>query len=134
MDTNELTEKVGLLENRLSDLEDEMREVREKLGDPHSSLTMNPNDQDPLFEEVVKLIRGSSSASASLFQRRMKIGYARAARILDELTAAGYVSESRGSKPRKVLQKKEETAAKIGSTCPTWDVGVFAIDSRWICS
>ncbi len=59
-------------------------------------------DRDSLFYQALELIRGLDTASASLFQRRMKVGYARAARILDELHEAGYVSASEGAKPRKV--------------------------------
>lgn len=59
---------------------------------------------DPLFEQALKLIQGSDLASASLLQRKLKIGYARAARILDELQEAGYVGEAEGSKPRSVIK------------------------------
>jgi S-DNA-T family DNA segregation ATPase FtsK/SpoIIIE len=44
-------------------------------------------------------------ASASLLQRRLSIGYARAARILDQLEAAGYVSPAEGPKPREVIKR-----------------------------
>lgn len=60
---------------------------------------------DPYFAEAVKIIQTANIASASLLQRKMAIGYARAARILDELQEAGYVDEGVGSKPRKVLKK-----------------------------
>ena len=59
-------------------------------------------DRDALFGQALELIRGLDTASASLFQRRMKVGYARAARILDELHEAGYVGAAEGAKPRKV--------------------------------
>ena len=65
-----------------------------------------PNQaQDTLFPDAVKLIEGQETASASLFQRRMQVGYARAARILDELHDAGYVGPPIGAHPRKVLQR-----------------------------
>lgn len=60
-------------------------------------------DRDPLFDEAVKVICSHDKASASLLQRRLKVGYARAARILDEMEAAGLVSSAEGSKPRDVL-------------------------------
>ena len=60
---------------------------------------------DPFFDEAVKIIQTANIASASLLQRKMKIGYARAARILDELQEAGYVDEGVGSKPRRVLKQ-----------------------------
>jgi S-DNA-T family DNA segregation ATPase FtsK/SpoIIIE len=59
-------------------------------------------DRDPLFGQALDLIRGLDTASASLFQRRLKVGYARAARILDELHDAGHVGPAEGAKPRKV--------------------------------
>jgi len=62
-------------------------------------------DNDPYFNQAVETISQFDKASASLLQRRLKIGYARAARILDELEAAGYVSPSEGSKPREVLSR-----------------------------
>lgn len=64
-------------------------------------------DTDPLFDQAVDLIRGADKASSSLFQRRFKVGYARAARILDELETAGYVGPAEGSKPRAVLIKAD---------------------------
>lgn len=62
-------------------------------------------DNDPLFNQAVEVIMQSDKASASLLQRRMKVGYARAARILDELEAAGYIGPSDGSKPREILRR-----------------------------
>nr|MBP6994466.1 DNA translocase FtsK [Candidatus Woesebacteria bacterium] len=71
--------------------------------------TNGGGDTDPLFEQAVELIRGADKASSSLFQRRFKVGYARAARILDELESAGYVGPAEGSKPRTVLIKTNAT-------------------------
>lgn len=61
---------------------------------------------DPLFDKALKLIQQSNLASASLLQRKLQIGYARAARILDDLQDAGYVADAEGSKPRKILKKE----------------------------
>lgn len=63
-------------------------------------------DADPLFLQAVEIISQFDKASASLLQRRMKVGYARAARILDELEAAGYVGPAEGSKPREVVKRQ----------------------------
>lgn len=65
-------------------------------------------DRDDLFEEAVRTIVQYDRASASLLQRRLKVGYARAARILDELEAAGIVGVGEGSKPRDVLVRNAE--------------------------
>lgn len=59
-------------------------------------------DRDPLFDEAVKLFSQYDKASSSLIQRRLSVGYARAARILDQLYEAGFVGPAEGSKPREV--------------------------------
>lgn len=59
-------------------------------------------DRDSKFAEVVELISQYDKASSSMIQRRLSVGYARAARILDQLHAAGMVSSPEGSKPREV--------------------------------
>lgn len=64
--------------------------------------------QDDLFEEALRTICQYDRASASLLQRRLRIGYARAARLLDELEMAGIVGPGEGSKPRDVLVKNAE--------------------------
>jgi DNA segregation ATPase FtsK/SpoIIIE, S-DNA-T family len=60
-------------------------------------------DRDPMFDDAVTLVQDLGKASSSLMQRRLKLGYARAARILDQLEAAGIVGPSKGSKPRDIL-------------------------------
>lgn len=62
--------------------------------------------EDEQFEEAVEIIKAYDRASASLLQRRLKVGYARAARLLDELEKAGYVGPGEGVKPREVLATK----------------------------
>jgi S-DNA-T family DNA segregation ATPase FtsK/SpoIIIE len=69
--------------------------------------------RDELFEEAKNLIQQSDKASASLLQRRLSVGYARAARILDELEAAGVVGPQNASKPREVYQRGERVSAPI---------------------
>jgi len=65
-------------------------------------------EEDPLLEEAEKLVIQTRKASASFLQRRMRIGYARAARLLDLLEKKGIVGPAQGSKPREVLVGKEE--------------------------
>ena len=65
------------------------------------------NDKDALFEDAARLIVASQSGSTSLLQRRMKLGYNRAGRLMDQLEAAGIVGASQGSKVRDVLIKTE---------------------------
>lgn len=59
-------------------------------------------EKDEFFDEAVKIFSQYDKGSASLIQRRLKVGYARAARILDELHEHGIVGEAEGSKPREV--------------------------------
>jgi S-DNA-T family DNA segregation ATPase FtsK/SpoIIIE len=63
--------------------------------------------RDVLFEEAAKLIVHAQMGSTSLIQRRMKLGYNRAGRLMDQLESAGLVGPSQGSKPREVLYKTE---------------------------
>ncbi len=61
--------------------------------------------KDAMFDEAVRVVHQHDKASASLLQRRLSIGYARAARMLDQLEAAGIVGPGDGSKPRDVMQQ-----------------------------
>lgn len=70
------------------------------------TFVVNGEERDALFREAAELVVREKKASASLLQRRFKIGYARAARILDQMEKAGIVGPSEGSKARKVLVSK----------------------------
>jgi S-DNA-T family DNA segregation ATPase FtsK/SpoIIIE len=65
------------------------------------------NSKDPLFGDAARLIVQNQVGSTSLLQRRMKLGYNRAGRLMDQLEAAGVVGKSQGSKAREVLIKSE---------------------------
>ena len=65
------------------------------------------NDRDSLFEDAARLIVQNQIGSTSLLQRRMKLGYNRAGRLMDQLEAAGIVGPSQGSKARDVLIKTD---------------------------
>ncbi|MFM7710687.1 MAG: DNA translocase FtsK 4TM domain-containing protein [Ferruginibacter sp.] len=65
------------------------------------------NDKDPLFEDAARLIVASQQGSTSLLQRKMKLGYNRAGRLMDQLESAGVVGPSQGSKVRDVLIKTD---------------------------
>lgn len=64
--------------------------------------------EDELYEKALEIVVSSQRASASLLQRRLRVGYARAARLLDLLEAKGVIGPQEGSKPREVLVKKQE--------------------------
>jgi DNA segregation ATPase FtsK/SpoIIIE, S-DNA-T family len=65
------------------------------------------SDKDALFEDAARLIVQNQLGSTSLIQRRMKLGYNRAGRIMEQLESAGIVGPSQGSKPREVYVKTE---------------------------
>ncbi len=71
------------------------------------------NDLDPMFEEAARLIVRHQQGSVSLLQRRLKLGYSRAARIVDQLEQAGIVGPSEGSKAREVIVENEEQLETI---------------------
>ncbi len=64
--------------------------------------------EDPLLFEAAKIFALHKQASATLLQRKLKVGFARAARIMDELEKLGIIGPPEGSKPRKVLKTEEE--------------------------
>lgn len=61
------------------------------------------DDEDELIDEATRIIIEENTASVSLLQRKLRVGYARAGRIIDQLEAKGVVGPYEGSKPRKVL-------------------------------
>lgn len=65
-------------------------------------------DSDPMLEDAIRVVVENGQASTSLLQRKLKLGYARAARIVDEMEERGVVGPYEGSKPRKVLITKEQ--------------------------
>lgn len=66
-------------------------------------------DKDELYPEAVKVIKKAGKGSASLLQRRLSVGYARAARILDQMQEEGLVGPAQGSKAREVFEENFET-------------------------
>ena len=77
------------------------------------SREFNPDDRDPLFEEAAQLIVQHQQGSASLLQRRLKLGYNRAGRIIDQLEAARIIGPFEGSKAREVLIKDPISLSQI---------------------
>jgi DNA segregation ATPase FtsK/SpoIIIE, S-DNA-T family len=71
------------------------------------------NELDPMFEEAARVIVRHQQGSVSLLQRRLKLGYSRAARIVDQLEQAGIVGPSEGSKAREVIVDSEEQLETI---------------------
>ncbi|MCC8425590.1 DNA translocase FtsK [Mucilaginibacter sp. UR6-11] len=76
-------------------------------GESSSAKDFDPNDRDPMFEEAARLIVMHQQGSTSLIQRKLKLGYNRAGRIIDQLEACGIVGPFEGSKAREVLYPDE---------------------------
>ena len=79
--------------------------IYEKKSSKSGSFLM---DMDPMFEDAARVIVRHQQGSVSLLQRRLKLGYSRAARIVDQLEEAGIVGPNDGSKARQVLIENEE--------------------------
>lgn len=82
----------------------------------HSADRESLGEEDPLFEEAVRLILETEEASISKLQRRFRIGYTRAARLIDAMESRGMVGPYEGSRPRKVLMTLERWDAVRAKT------------------
>ncbi|MHB8207216.1 FtsK/SpoIIIE family DNA translocase [Mucilaginibacter sp.] len=81
-----------------------------------SSKEYDPDNRDPMFEDAARLIVMHQQGSTSLIQRKMKLGYNRAGRIIDQLEAAGIVGPFEGSKAREVLYPDEYSLERFLET------------------
>ena len=73
---------------------------------------LSPGQKDELYTEAVKVIMESNQASVSILQRRLRLGYTRAARIIDTMEQEGLIGYFEGSKPRKILIDREDWLQK----------------------
>ena len=74
--------------------------------------SLGNTEKDELYDEAVRIIIESNQASVSILQRRMRLGYTRAARIIDMMELDGLVGPFEGSKPRRILVNREEWIKK----------------------
>ncbi|MCP9767823.1 DNA translocase FtsK [Lacihabitans sp. LS3-19] len=81
--------------------------------DEPDALDFDPRELDPLFDDAARLLVIHQQGSTSLIQRKMKLGYNRAGRIIDQLEGAGIVGQFEGSKAREVLIKDMEHLEEI---------------------
>lgn len=70
-------------------------------------------EDDPLFEEAVQWVMQAGEGSASMLQRKMKVGYARAGRLIDIMERHGIVGPANGSKPRQILRHTDQSSLKF---------------------
>jgi S-DNA-T family DNA segregation ATPase FtsK/SpoIIIE len=71
-------------------------------------------DEDPLLDRAIEIVVQTQTASVSLIQRRLRVGYTRAGRLIDMLERRGIISGYEGSKPRRVLVEEGDLAGKSG--------------------
>jgi S-DNA-T family DNA segregation ATPase FtsK/SpoIIIE len=74
---------------------------------------LDPDDRDSMFEEAARIVVIHQQGSASLLQRKLKLGYNRAGRIVDQLEAAGIIGQFEGSKARQVLIQDEHSLDQL---------------------
>ena len=86
-----------------------MRELLDKLILYEIAQEEKAEDEDELFPEALKFVVDQQKASTSLIQRRFRIGYNRAARIIDDMEQRGYIGPANGSKPREVFKQKDQS-------------------------
>ena len=112
-------------ENYLSDYNQDFLEEIEKKAQQTGKKTASVSEAEPTDEELegdemlpaaVDVILETGQASVSMLQRRLKLGYARAARIVDEMEEKGIVGPFQGSKPRAILITKDQWQEKKNGT------------------
>ena len=82
------------------------------IPEPDPGSGPSPEDGDPMLNEAIDVVVETGMASVSMLQRRLKLGYSRAARLVDQMEEKGVVGPFEGSKPRKVLVTKEQWAER----------------------
>ncbi len=98
----EIDRVVGFIKSQCQALYDE-----EILKQQQRSTTVN-TQKDELYDEAARLVMETGQASVSILQRRMRLGYTRAARLIDEMEQEGLIGSFEGSKPRRILADREE--------------------------
>lgn len=89
-------------------IEQQKANYQEEMIPDEVEATQEQLDRDELYDDAVQLVTDMQTASVSLLQRRFRIGYSRAARIIDQLEMSGVVGPYEGSKPRQVLISKHD--------------------------
>ena len=91
------------------EVEERIKKITVEGADADSSASADDNgDYDEKIEDAIKVVVDAGQASTSLVQRRLKVGYARAGRIIDEMEQLGVIGPHQGSKPREVLMTYQD--------------------------
>ena len=97
--------------NSDTDYDDRINQIMDASDMPDADSTADSGDDgdaDDRLQEAIEMILTDGQASISMLQRRMKIGYARAGRLIDIMASKGIISKSAGSKPREILMSYEQ--------------------------
>jgi S-DNA-T family DNA segregation ATPase FtsK/SpoIIIE len=102
---------------RGQDLDESLLEARELGGEDadEEDEEFDP-DEDPLLDKAIEIVVQTQTASVSLLQRRLRVGYTRAGRLIDMLERRGIISGYEGSKPRRVLVAEDELERVVSSS------------------
>ncbi|HEX2044678.1 MAG TPA: DNA translocase FtsK, partial [Gaiellaceae bacterium] len=106
-------EEIALIVNqarsqRGQELDESLLEVPEAAGHGEEGEEDFDPDEDPLLDRAIEVVVQTQTASVSLLQRRLRVGYTRAGRLIDMLERRGIISGYEGSKPRRVLVGEAE--------------------------
>jgi DNA segregation ATPase FtsK/SpoIIIE, S-DNA-T family len=104
---SEIEKTVNFIKSQAEPVYDE-----EILKEQQKSQLANGAEKDDLYDEAVRIVMESNQASVSILQRRMRLGYTRAARMIDTMEQDGLVGPFEGSKPRKILADRNEWLQK----------------------
>ena len=95
-------------EQQKAQYDESLTEMKNDASSHNDGYSSDDEYEDPLYNEIVDYVISAGKVSASLIQRKYRLGYNRAARIIDLLEERGIIGPPNGSKPREVLVKKEE--------------------------
>jgi S-DNA-T family DNA segregation ATPase FtsK/SpoIIIE len=107
------------------EFEDELLEAREEVAGDGGEDDFDP-DADDLLDEAIRTVVQTETASVSMIQRRLRVGYTRAGRLIDMLERRGVISGYEGSKPRQVLITEADLPRVLGGAQETEPVAVDA--------
>jgi S-DNA-T family DNA segregation ATPase FtsK/SpoIIIE len=98
--------------------EELLEEVEEEVADAGGDADFDP-DEDPLLNDAIRLVAEMQTASTSMLQRRLRLGYTRAGRLIDMLERRGVISGYEGSKPRQVLITEADVPRLLAALGPS---------------
>ncbi|WP_445330230.1 DNA translocase FtsK [Tepidibacter sp. Z1-5] len=107
---DEVEEVVSFVKSQV----EEVKYTEDIIENINKGINVESSDVDDLLSDAIELVINTNQASASMLQRKFRIGYNRAARLIDQMEERELIGPSEGSKPRKVLVTKEEFESTVG--------------------